>query len=165
MKCERCNERDASVFLTQVIDDQSKEMHLCEACAADLGINIKQTISVTDVLMGLGQDLPVDLDESTVEVTCRTCGTKRKEYKKRGRLGCPDCYVAFKNDVEAFIRSTQHAEKHVGKSPACHGLHAADHVLMIRKQIQEAVGKEAYEEAARLRDVLSGMTEKPTETA
>ena len=41
------------MHLTQVVGSEVKKVNLCEACAAKSGLDIKGTISITDLLMGL----------------------------------------------------------------------------------------------------------------
>ena len=38
MVCDACGERDAVVHLTQVVDGTVTQVHLCEKCAADKGV-------------------------------------------------------------------------------------------------------------------------------
>ena len=156
MLCDRCQKNDATVHLTQVIEGQVKKVHWCEACAAQAGIDVKKTISVTDVLMGLDQlaGEPEKVRPEADEI-CPQCGISRSEYKRRGRLGCEACYEAFRDDLSPLIKAVHHAVKHCGKTPRTHAarvtggkpddLHAA---------LARAVEQEDYETAARLRDQL-----------
>ena len=50
MLCEHCNEREATVHLTQVLEGEVKKLHLCEECAAQSGFDVHGTMSVTDSL-------------------------------------------------------------------------------------------------------------------
>ena len=44
MLCDHCQERDAVVHLTQIVDNAVTQLHLCEKCAAAKGI--ETTIAV-----------------------------------------------------------------------------------------------------------------------
>jgi len=35
MKCEKCHNKEATVFIKQTINGESLEMNLCETCAAE----------------------------------------------------------------------------------------------------------------------------------
>ena len=38
MRCDTCHEREAVVHVTQISGDQTVQVHLCERCAAEKGI-------------------------------------------------------------------------------------------------------------------------------
>ena len=38
MVCDQCRERDAVVHLTQMVENAVKQVHLCEQCSAERGI-------------------------------------------------------------------------------------------------------------------------------
>ena len=38
MLCDNCKERDAVVHLTQIVDNAVTQLHLCEKCAAERGV-------------------------------------------------------------------------------------------------------------------------------
>ena len=53
MLCENCNENEANVRYTQIINGVKKEMNLCEECAHKLGvgeININMPIDFSNFL-------------------------------------------------------------------------------------------------------------------
>ena len=112
--CDRCGAADTTVHLTQVIDGKVTKLHLCEACAAAAGIDMEKTISITDILLGLdGEEQPAAA-AAEVDVVCSACGISRSEYRKRGRLGCPECYHSFRRDLMPVIKSMQQGVKHRG---------------------------------------------------
>ncbi len=156
MLCDRCQKNDATVHLTQVIEGQVKKVHWCEACAAQAGIDVKKTISVTDVLMGLDH-LTGEPEKARPEADeiCPQCGISRSEYKRRGRLGCEACYEAFRDDLNPLIKAVHHAVKHCGKTPRTHAARAPSGMPDdLRAALARAVEQEDYETAARLRDQL-----------
>lgn len=48
--------------------------------------------------------VPPTVDETA---TCPTCGVTFSQVLASGLLGCADCYVAFRDAVEAGLRSAQ----------------------------------------------------------
>ena len=78
------------------------------------------------------------------------------EFRQQGRLGCPHDYTAFRSALEALVQRIHRGARHVGKVP----LHFQRNqewqaeVVRLRRQLRTAVETEAYEEAARLRDLL-----------
>ncbi len=160
MLCDRCQKNEATVHLTQVVDGQVKKVHWCETCAAQSGIDVKKTISVTDVLMGLDQ-LAGEPAKSRPEADeiCPQCGISRSEYKRRGRLGCEACYEAFRDDLNPLIKAVHHAVQHHGKTPRTHAVRGvAETPDDLNAALARAVEQEDYETAARLRDQLKQRT-------
>ena len=159
MLCDKCQKAAAAVHLTQVVDGEVKKIHLCAACAAKSGIDLQKTISVTDVLMGMDQALTPDADaaEREADGVCPSCGISRREYKRRGRLGCAVCYETFSDDLIPMVRAVHHHLRHTGKAPRTHALRAAvaEDPGSLRSALEKAVEAEDYEAAARLRDQLS----------
>jgi protein arginine kinase activator len=158
MKCECCHETEATIHLTQVIDGEVKKLNLCQTCAQKNGIDLNSPISITDVLLGLGQ--PGKQAEksnlSEFDLSCSRCQMTRSEFKKRARLGCPECYNAFMGELSALTQAMHHSRQHVGKIPARQGNEAriTAKIAALKKDIETAIAKEEYEVAAGLRDQI-----------
>ena len=56
MKCEFCNEKNATIHLTQVVNGNMKKLNICQDCAEKNGIDLNSPISITDILMGVGKN-------------------------------------------------------------------------------------------------------------
>ena len=55
--CENCHQNVATVHLTEIIQQEKKEIHLCSDCANDKGITLKPFFVLNDVLGSLaGED-------------------------------------------------------------------------------------------------------------
>lgn len=154
MLCESCNEREATVHLTQVADGSVKKIHLCEDCAAKSGFDVKGPMSITDILLGMGG--AVDAAGGGDEKTCPRCHMRRADFKKTGRLGCPDCYETFAAELLPLIKAMHRSDQHVGKIPAGEDaqVRITAEVADLQKKLDQAVADENYEEAARLRDEI-----------
>lgn len=161
MICESCKKKDATIHLTQVIDGNAKKLNLCQDCAQDSGIDLNSPISITDVLLGLGAQLPQASPAATeFDLSCGRCQMTRTEFKKRARLGCPECYNAFMGELSALTKAMHHSAQHVGKIPARQGNEArlAAQIAVLKKDIETAIAKEQYEVAANLRDKIKAVT-------
>jgi len=162
MKCECCNEAEATIHLTQVIDNEVKKLNLCQVCAQNNGIDLNSPISITDVLLGLGQpgNQPAT-DLAEFDLSCSRCQMTRAEFKKRARLGCPECYNAFMGELSALTQAMHHSRQHVGKIPARQGNAAriTAQVAALQKDIETAIAREEYEVAASLRDKIRTLKE------
>lgn len=164
MKCESCKKVEATIHLTQVIDGVAKKLNLCQVCAQKNGIDLNSPISITDVLLGLGAQLPIAEGSTPVsefDLSCSRCQMTRTEFKKRARLGCPECYNAFMGELGALMQAMHHSRQHVGKIPARQGVEArvAAQVAVLQKDIEVAIAKEEYETAANLRDQIRELKE------
>lgn len=164
MKCECCKEAEATIHLTQVIDGEVKKLNLCQECAQKNGIDLNSPISITDVLLGLGNQQGgghPKTDPSEFDLSCSRCQMTRAEFKKRARLGCPECYKAFMGELSAITQAMHHSRQHVGKIPARQGNEAriTAQVAALQKDIETAIAKEEYEVAASLRDKIRALKE------
>lgn len=158
MLCESCKEREATIHLTQVVEGAVTKVHLCEECAAKSGFDIQSPISITDLLMGMGgKEAPGSAPEPGKP--CPSCGQKRADFKKSGRLGCPECYLANKDELMSMIKVMHRSEQHVGKIPSRESVRvkATTELSILQQSLDKAVSSEQYEEAARLRDTISAL--------
>ena len=48
---------------------------------------------------------------------CKKCGRRLSEYLETGYLGCPDCYLAFADEIELSLKSIQGRIGNKGKRP------------------------------------------------
>lgn len=155
MTCQKCQERPATVHLTEIEGATKKEVHLCEPCASSDsesggggGILEKLQSLLAPGVGRHGGDL--------AKLTCTTCGTTYAAFRARGRFGCADCYEAFRRGVEPLLERIHGATRHVGKVPASmRGVAPGDGRLRgLRADLETAVAAEEYERAAALRDAI-----------
>lgn len=157
MKCEVCQDREATIHLTQVVDGAVKKIHLCETCAAEKGFDIHGPMSITDILLGLGEEeAPTAKAVMSGEGACPHCHLRRADFKKTGRLGCPACYDSFHDELEPILKAIHRSEQHKGKVPVRERervRHTVE-VESLQQQLETAIAKEHFEEAAKLRDAI-----------
>jgi len=154
VKCQLCPNQ-ATVHLTDIVNSQKKEMHLCQACAESQQLVKHQELNLSAILQSLiGQHVGQQTDE-LARLTCPACGIKYMEFRAQGRLGCPHDYAIFRNGLTPLIQRIHRSARHVGKSPrrVLSAEEQAD-LAEFRRRLRQAVEAEAYEEAARLRDLL-----------
>lgn len=156
MKCHDCSKK-ATVHLTDIVNGEKKELHLCPECAEQREVLHKQELNLPAILETLiGQHLG-QLTDELARLTCPACGIKYMEFRAEGRLGCPHDYEAFRHGLQPLLeRIHRGAVRHVGKVPQ-RGVPASSSVaerIEIRRKLRTAVETEAFEEAARLRDLL-----------
>ena len=167
MKCGVCAKREAVVSFTHIVDDVKQTLVLCHQCASEKNIEVQVAPAAP------AKDAPVLVKEIKIELAklagaegdgggrCPTCAMSYGEFKKIGRLGCPQCYDAFASQLERLLKRIHGDNRHRGKGPleAAQSAEAADELERLREELAQAVAEEAFEEAAQLRDrirVLEG---------
>ena len=92
---------------------------------------------------------------------CPLCGIKFVEFRNSGRLGCPHDYQEFREELVPLLENIHGETRHCGKTPRRlpQNKQTQSELIQLRKQLQQAVNKEAYEEAARLRDRIRQLEE------
>ena len=165
MKCDLCEEK-ATVFYTQVADGKMKKTALCESCAEQQGITVPNGLLMADQLMG--PSLPAESPAAEVfpvsgtSSQCSSCQFTLEDYRKVGRLGCGDCYLAFGTEIEQRLPALHKGLKHEGRYPT--GLLEQEERRSLldglNDRLQKAITAENYEEAAKIRDELQAAQEE-----
>jgi protein arginine kinase activator len=165
MLCDICSKNPATVHLTEIINDQMNELHLCEECARKKSEEMEQQFGLSDLLAGMVEfEKPVK-EKEAVSIKCPNCGLTYADFKKIGRLGCGTCYVTFRKSLGPLLKRIHGSIQHVGKSPL--KLKAGVKVLTkkigveeLRERLQKAIAHEEFEEAARIRDQIKEIEKK-----
>ncbi len=162
MTCNICGANEATIHLTEIINEQMVEIHLCESCAQEKGTEFKAHFNVNDLLSGL-TDLAKEItgDEKTLS-KCPNCGLTYEEFGKTGRLGCSDCYEAFAKLLLPLIKRVQHSTQHVGKRPSrlASPIRVNSDLRELQNRLTKLIQEEEFEEAARIRDQIKQLEEK-----
>jgi protein arginine kinase activator len=158
MLCERCKQRKATVFLTQIIGGKMQKVDLCEKCARETGASDSAGFSLASLLLGLGESpaqQELSLTAPAGEV-CPSCGFTLADLKKTGRLGCPDCYDTFAEHLTSVLKETHRASRHSGKVPArqIRSLANRKKLADLEQDLAKAVSAENFEKAAWIRDQI-----------
>ncbi len=173
MKCHICGEREATIHYIEIIEGQKTSQWLCNECADREGITPGDDAAAAHGALDafLGEMLKSTPQERARErgadgPTCPTCGYEYRRLQESGMLGCPDCYAAFRRQLLPMLRRYHGDVNHVGKLPRSHGPRAAlrREIAQLKALLEQAVGQESYEEAARLRDLIrqqERLTEAP----
>lgn len=157
MLCELCKQTQATVHLTEIVNDQMTELHLCEACANQKGAQVESHFGLSDLLSGLAEFGKVQEPEDVSTKACATCGMTYDDFRKVGRLGCSECYTTFKRSLGALLKRIHGSPLHLGKSPIRlikPGKMAKTELFELKRKLERAIENEEFEEAARLRDQI-----------
>ncbi len=159
--CQNCKMRPAKVHFTEIVNDNMVAMNLCLECAEEKGIDVNKAGSygLGDLVAGLIDDTVDSEAERISKVRCPSCGYEYSDFKKIGRLGCPDCYDAFEAQLVQVLRHVHGSTQHAGKKAAQVGERAAlrERMNVLREELSEAIRTEDYERAAAIRDEIRGL--------
>ncbi len=175
MECERCHERPARYHIKQVVNGEAvRELHLCERCAAaeqggawgaavgDPHLSIHQLLAGL-LSGGVGEGEAGDEGPAAGGgLRCPRCGTAYAEFARTGLVGCPACYDAFGDRLEALIRRVHGKSRHEGKVPLRSGAASRRRRALdqLRRQLEQAIAAEAFERAAELRDRIRALQDQ-----
>jgi protein arginine kinase activator len=167
MLCCICKEKEATVHLTQIAGEKMQKVDLCEECAKTKGVNDPTGFSLADLLLGLGASQEIEQASGGTDLRCPRCGFTQADFKKAGRLGCPDCYKTFSEALEGLLKTMHKGTRHVGKVPESlrHSRDMSNRVKTLKKRLDDAIASENFEEAAKLRDELKQLARPSTSPA
>jgi protein arginine kinase activator len=160
MLCCICKQKEATVHLTQIAGDKMQKVDLCEECAKTKGVNDPTGFSLADLLLGLGASQEIEQSAAGGEVRCAKCGFTQSDFKKSGRLGCPECYNTFSDALEGLLKTMHKGTRHVGKAPEAlrHSRDLSERLKLLQKRLTKAIEAEDFEQAAVLRDEIKQTT-------
>ena len=157
MLCDICGKREATVHLTEIINNQMTKLHLCEECAKEKGAEMEEHFGLANLLAGLvdlGQPLGTVKEK---KLQCPSCGLTYTDFKKLGKVGCGQCYETFKTYLVPLFKRIHGSDTHIGKIPRKKGkVPKAKKVNIeeLKRRLKKAVELEEFEEAAQLRDEI-----------
>ena len=152
MKCQLCS-NPATVHLTSIVEGQKSDQHFCQQCAEQQQTIQNQELNLPAILHSLIGQHVGQLSDELARLVCPACGIRYMEFRAEGRLGCPNDYAVFRAGLEPLLQRIHRAERHVGKRPQNRGYDSTS-LVQLRQRLRQAVETEAFEEAARLRDLI-----------
>jgi protein arginine kinase activator len=173
MICQSCQKSPASVHVTEIAEPAAskgkpklkvQEQHLCEVCAQTSDLPhvpvLKKTVADIWKLLQISNQA-----RRKADVTCGRCGLSLEEFRKRGRLGCSECYTAFRPQIGELLERVHGARVHVGRLPgtSAQDLEHQQQMNDLQQRLEVAIRDEAYENAARLRDEIKALEQSHSE--
>ena len=155
MLCDSCKERDAVVHLTTIENNAVNQLHLCERCAAERGV--ETTVATPkhplgEFLQAVHQQIATT---STDSARCSFCYATMPDFKTSGRWGCARCYTNFEGAIRELLRRVHGNHRHVGRAyhpPVSETLERAAVLGELKERLRRAIESEQFEVAADLRD-------------
>ena len=156
MKCERCGQREAAIKYIEVEEGVKSSRWLCETCAADEGAQAPPPLPAGDDAAASIQVF-LGSEADPAPEPCSECGAEIQQLHDNGLLGCPRCYVHFREQLLPLLRRYHGATVHLGKAPGARGPRAAMRleIRQLRSNLETAVAAEDFETAADLRDQIT----------
>ncbi len=148
--CEECGCRVATIHFMQINGADQKSLFLCEECARNQGIPVAAEDAADE-----GSAIDDNGDSRKVDMECPSCDMALSEFSRTGRLGCPECYVAFAPDIEALHREVHGSDPYTGKKyrAAVFAERSGD-LKKLGVELAAAIKNEEFERAALLRDAI-----------
>ncbi|HBN82506.1 MAG TPA: hypothetical protein DDZ89_01550 [Clostridiales bacterium] len=185
MICQKCKVREATVTITKLIHNMQITMHLCPECSKNFSQGIQKQISgVNNILMSMMDSGTMPEDENEDNLSCDKCGMTFADFRKKGTVGCEECYNVYREKFESILKRLHGSYRHVGlsyegikhaapqksdsmeskllKKDQIKQESVAEQIGNLKKALEEAVEREEYEEAAKIRDMIKIMEDEPT---
>jgi len=168
MLCTLCAKHQATQYFKGIVNNQPLKLRLCNACAKKRGLAAplgEAIFSLGDLVSALAAAL--SRGRLSAAAACQACGTTYAEFQRTSQLGCARCYKVFAPLIGPLLQRIQGGAQHIGKV-AQSGLDRSSFLKNLAQkklELQQAVAREAYEQAAHLRDQIrdieSRLTERP----
>ena len=167
-KCQACA-KPAVFHVTEIEDGDPREVHFCEEhfhqymqAGGPAGPPAGGELDPADeVLKAIGEVADDPALRKSGGKTCPHCGITFKEFRERGRFGCPNDYDVFREQLLPLIENIHDETDHAGKRPTEQAgtRERLSQLIRLRKSLGEAVEQEDYEAAAKLRDEIGVLSE------
>ena len=172
MKCQHCNQNEATTHIKKVVNGKKEEMYLCSECAKELGVMDEfkmPTMSemFSDSFLGNFLGAGVAAMNSLAGVDrCSSCGSSFNDIVNSGRIGCADCYDKFEDKLEPSIRKIHGKTKHIGKfitysddEKKAEEKPQVSELDSLKEQLKTAISEQRFEDAAVIRDKINELRE------
>ncbi len=160
MVCDLCRDGEAVIQLTEIEGSGVRQLHLCEKCAAERGVETTIGASkpqISNFLQTIHEQMPGAKGEPA---QCSFCASTLADFRATGRLGCAHCYEAFESSLRDLLRRVHGNSKHIGRryvAPLPSELPHVSSATELRDRLKRAIESEQFELAADLRDKLRGI--------
>ncbi len=170
MKCDFCPNL-AVLHITDLQKGVVKTVHLCKSCAQKHAKGLEEELEETAAeptpatavsMLQLHLAEVTEEEEQREQLRCPICGITYQEFRKRGRLGCPNDYTLFAESLTTLLENIHGSTQHTGKIPQRTPAESRKkyELIRLRNELRQAIRDENYEEAARLRDQIRILEEQ-----
>ncbi|HOU09466.1 MAG TPA: UvrB/UvrC motif-containing protein [Clostridiales bacterium] len=166
MLCQNCGKKEATTHIKSIVNGETAETHLCANCAAHLGY--------CDIFTGFGFN-PGDFfgnllvngsrnENESQPLRCAVCSSSFDDIAREGKVGCAQCYETFYDLLLPSLQRIHGKAVHTGKVPLKAGARAQinGRIAQLKEDLQKAVERQDYEQAAKLRDEINAAQKEET---
>jgi len=165
----QCGKKIATIHVTEIINGEKQEIHLCEDCAKQKKLLFPATppmLDLSDVLSSIIEAAGEAESDELHKASCPDCGITFGEFRSNGRFGCPNDYEVFRKGVDPLLERIHGTTEHRGKGPARPpATRQSNRLGELRAELRKAVAEEAYERAARIRDQIYALKKEQSDAA
>jgi protein arginine kinase activator len=168
MLCQDCNKREASIHLTQIVNNEKVVLNLCKICAEKRGFHspfeqmpFPLAEFVTGMIGPAKEKSAGKFGKSDVQdKKCSNCGLTFAEFGRVGRLGCAKCYQTFRPELTDILRKIHGSADHRGgiATQPTEDLQPMREEKRLREELKRAIESENFEAAAQIRDRIRELT-------
>lgn len=163
--CEECGVNEACYTISVMMGGQVTQKHLCADCMARMNMsiatgNVKHLLSA--IMSAITGAVEEAAQEASEDVVCERCQTTLSQFTKSGRLGCPACYRAFREQLTPMLQQIHGRVEHAGRKPLDteEAQRSRSRHEELQRQMEMAVAQEEFELAAVLRDQLRALADE-----
>ncbi|MEC9476019.1 MAG: UvrB/UvrC motif-containing protein [Planctomycetota bacterium] len=170
MLCEKCQENEACVHLTDIVNNTKREYRLCKECAEVHGVSIQAQLqkfkNITNITLPEFCAPSIDIGSGDSEVTdvedCPRCKMSYSLFRKEGKFGCSHDYTVFRGSLDDLLEKIHASTQHRGRTPGRFREQDNHQTKLdqLREELLQAVQGEQYEKAAAIRDQMRLMGSK-----
>jgi protein arginine kinase activator len=155
--CDACNQNPATIRLVAFINGKRTERNLCAECMEKQKLQLRAE-GMQSMLSALWNSVQ-SAREKHPGLVCSECGLAYDEFLKTSRLGCADCYQAFRRQLTPLLKRLHGSTQHAGHVPEQveETIKAKTRAEQLRREMAFAVACEDFEQAAVLRDALRAL--------
>lgn len=170
MLCDDCKKKEATIQITQIIENQKMTLNLCQKCAEKRGFSSPFAGVPFPLAEFLSSMMLPGSASSTAgkkgiprpekEPRCPSCGMTLSQFAQRGRLGCGGCYKTFRPQLKDLLRKIHGSDRHRGKIPNLPGaqMECLKEERKLQEDLKKAIDEEDFETAASIRDKIKNLS-------
>jgi protein arginine kinase activator len=148
--CDECGINPANIHLTQIMLNETQVSHLCEDCARKKGISV--SLNNEETTGTITSNAPPENEKK-----CKKCNYSYSTFRKKGWLGCSECYQSFEKEIDELLIQMHGSLIHKGKRYT--GTTSTPQTLTgemkrLRHELAIAIKNEEFEQAATIRDAI-----------
>jgi len=159
LECSSCKKPIAYIY-TEVIDKIVCRVSMCSDCPL-LKKKMFDYVHPNDT---------ESLSAAHQLICCGSCGLTEDEVRMGSPLGCSLCYEVFEDILIKELAQAHHITLkpslkkpvlYLGRHPKqSDDAHAASKLIALHQALNDTIGREDYEQAARLRDQIKALTKE-----